>query len=387
MAEISSIGVENGLKVGQAVKELASAGLTVQSYCVGLQQQQLLLLPADLQQEMPDVNGYIRIAQANAGQYLNKVQPNIIAVISDVGGFSTMFPVFAEKINGYLAAWSSGSEDNKKKALEAINGLKQVINEKGKSVLSVSTDIGTVQGLLSTDVSHFDEVSNACANHITGDKGELAELEKQISSINGRIAGASVGVGLSGLAIVGGVFVILIGSIASFVTAGTSTSLVVAGGIIAGAGVAGLVASSVVLAELIKSKGDLLRRKAMLDNYVLTLEGCKSNVDLLSAGASEAADKLVGMKNAWDGFGGDLAQVEKSIIEAEKYSKMPFMVQSYFETAQKQWEAVNTDIDIVKKQMAGVEIKKLPSNMLMASVGAGNALGEFNVDAVKRMVS
>ena len=38
----------NGKQIGAELKTLASVGLTVQSYCVGIQQQPLLFIPADI---------------------------------------------------------------------------------------------------------------------------------------------------------------------------------------------------------------------------------------------------------------------------------------------------------------------------------------------------
>lgn len=385
---LKDLHVNNGQDMQTAVKELASAGLVVQSYCTGMQQQPLLLIPDDIQKELPDVNGYIKISQSNATKYLEEVQPQILTVITDVDGFSAMFPEFSQKINGYLEAWSVGSIDNRDKALAAIGALKQVIQEKSDSVKGVSAGIGNVGTLFNTDVAHFKEVSQACADHLTGDKGELKELEDKISSTNSKIAAASVGVGLSGLAIGGGVFMIVVGSVASFVTAGTSTSLVVVGGILAGAGAAGLVASSVSLAGLIKQKGDLLREKAKLESCVSALEGCKSNVDLLFSGAQEAAAKLSSMKAAWDFLNGDLTQIEDTLRNAQSYPDLQFMVQTYFETAIKQWNTVNSDIKVIREQMTNVQVKKVESNgMLKAGVGIGAALGEISAESIRRMVS
>lgn len=385
---LTNLGINNGENMQTAMKELASAGLVVQNYCTGIQQQPLLYLPSDLQKEMPDVNGYIKTAQSNATKYLNEVQPQILTVIAEIDGFSVMFPTFSKRINGYLEAWSTGSQDNKKKALDAIDALKTVLLGKSESIQVVSTGIGNVERLFNTDVAHFKEVSQACADHITGDKGELKELEKQLSSINGKIAGASVGVGVSGLAIAGGVFMILVGSIASFVTAGTSTPLVVVGSALAGTGAAGLVASSVILAELIETKGDLLRKQASLQSYVSALEGCKSNIDLLFSGTQEAAGKLSNMKTAWDLLGGDLAQIEGALKDAKSYSDMPVIVQAYFETATEQWNSVNSDIKVIKEQMTNVQVKKVePKNMLNAAVGAGSVLGQIDKETVRRMVS
>jgi len=38
--------------------------------------------------------------QSNAGTYLDKVQPKIIAVVTDAGGFSAVFPSLSEDIGG-----------------------------------------------------------------------------------------------------------------------------------------------------------------------------------------------------------------------------------------------------------------------------------------------
>lgn len=385
---LTNVNINNGQDMQTAVKELASAGLVVQNYCIGIQQQPSLLLPKEATEGMPDVNDYIGRSQKNASEYLNEVQPRILAVITDVDGFSAMFPEFSQKINGYLEAWSVGSQDNKQKALAAIDALKNVIQGKSDSVKGVSTGIGHVAETFNQDVANFKEVSQACADHLTGDKGALKAFENQISSLNGKIAAASVGVGLSGLAIGGGVFMIVVGSVASFITAGTSTPLVVAGSALAGVGAAGLVASSVSLAGLIEEKGKLLKKQATLKSYISALEGCKSNVDLLFSGAQEAAAKLTNMKAAWDFLNGDLTQIEETLKNAQSYSDLQFMVQTYFDTAIKQWGNVNKDIKVIREQMTNVQVKKVESNgMLRAGVGMGLTLGEINKETILRMVS
>ena len=62
--------MDSSKQIGQELKSLASAGLTGPAHCVSVQQQPLFILPADVAKDLPDVNAYPRIAQANAGQYL-----------------------------------------------------------------------------------------------------------------------------------------------------------------------------------------------------------------------------------------------------------------------------------------------------------------------------
>lgn len=375
-------------QIGQELKSLASAGLTVQSHCVSVQQQPLFILPADIAKDLPDINTYLRSAQANAGQYLTQVQPKIISVITDVDAYSKTFPTFAKQINGYIRAWASGSDDNKKKAMNAIAAMRDIAREKSGNVAVVSGLVGSTLTLFNSDVSHFEEVSRACETRITGKKGELAELDAQISSLNSKIAGASVGVGLSGLALIGGIFMICIGAIANFVTAGTSTTFVVIGASLAVAGAGGLTGSSIVLANLIRDKGKLLDRKAVLDAYVAAITGVQDSVGGLHDSAQSAADCAGSMQRAWDLFGGDLKQVENTLTYAQSFSDLPSSVQGFFETAENQWNSVSTDIDIIKQQMTGVQVKKLSQNTLLAAgMDSGCGWGRISGDAVLSLVS
>lgn len=383
------LNTANGKQIGTELKTLASVGLTVQSYCVGIQQQPLLFIPADVAKDLPDVNAYLRAAQTNAGQYLTQVQPQILTVVTDVEAYSKTFPTFAKQINGYIRAWASGSDDNKTKALDAIGAMRDVARAKAGAANTVSGQIGSTLTLFNSDVSHFEEVNTACETRITGKKGELAELDKQISTLNGKIAGASVGVGLSCLAVIGGVFMICVGAIADFVTAGTSTPLIVAGAVLTAAGTGGVIGSSVVLANLIKEKGKLLDRKAVLDAYVAAVSGIKSNIDTLCDSTRNAADCAGNMQRAWSLFSGDLKQVEDTLTMAQSFSDLPSTVQLFFEAAEKEWDSVSEDIRVIKSQMTGVTVEKLKTRRLLSAVGASDTAGWIRIsgDAIRQAVS
>ena len=63
------LSMDSSKQIGQELKSLASAGLTVQGHCVSVQQQPLFILPADVAKDLPDVNAYLRTAQANRDDF------------------------------------------------------------------------------------------------------------------------------------------------------------------------------------------------------------------------------------------------------------------------------------------------------------------------------
>lgn len=346
-------------KTLNALKETASAGLIMQNYCTAVAAQPLFLIPADLQSKLPDVNSYLKTAQENANKYTSTVQPQMIGVLADVSSFSIQFPKIADLVNKYLEAWSLGSEDNKAKALSTIKVMQALINDQITGVNTTYTGMDDVRSKILTDKSNFDASVASSSSLITGNQGELNAIRDQLNSIDGKIIGSSVGVALSGLAIAGGIFMICIGSIASFITAGTSTPLVVAGAALVCAGAGGETASSIVLANLLKEKGELLTRESMLNQYVSVLDGVKTNISLLSKSAESAIAGLNSMSNAWSLLSSDLSNVASCLESAQTFSDLPEIVQSFFASAQEEWAGVNQDINIIKEQLTGVKIQTI----------------------------
>jgi hypothetical protein len=202
---------------------------------------------------------------------------------------------------------------------------------------------------------------------IGGDQGAIAELRNQISDMDGRIAGAATGVALSGLTIIGGALMIAAGAIASFITAGTSTPLVVAGVAVVVVGAAGLTASSIVLSQLISAKAALISQQAQLDADLKFLTNFKSTMGTLGTAATEAATQLNNMSNAWGLLSGNLNNVVGSIQQSRDYSQLPVVVQAYLNTAGAQWAQVQANTQIIQQQMTGVQLPQLPNNQLNAA--------------------
>ncbi|MBD2291876.1 HBL/NHE enterotoxin family protein [Microcystis wesenbergii FACHB-1317] len=343
------------------VQASASSGLVVQGYCTQIMQQPSFVIPnTDTLKNFPDINGNLTIARGNASYYLNTVQPMIIGVISETRAYSQQFKGFQPLIIQRLDDWKNGSTQGRTDALALINQLKNDVDLKTASAKKVADEIGNFRTKLNGDISNFNTAITQATTLIQGtdgDGGALASLNDQLSDLDGKIAGASVGVALSGLTIIGGGLLIATGAIATFITAGTSAPMVAAGVAIVVVGAAGLTASSIVLANLISTKSNLLQQKQQLKDSVTFLTGLKSSLDPLNNLAQNASNEVNNMYNAWTFLGKNLGQVSSSLENADKYSQLPITVQAYLNTAYGQWDAVDQSIETIQNQMTGVTVE------------------------------
>lgn len=363
----ANLDADPATNLGDTTAKAATSGVLVQSYCTLVAQQPNIEIPASVASKLPPVNDYLKLAQTNTNDYLTNIQPKILIVVTDVAGYAAQFGQFSTIITGKINDWKGGSPSARQDALDLLKALQQALQTKLDNVNGVKTSLSGFQGKLNVDISHFNTASSTADTVIGGDQGAIAELNSQISNMDKRIGGAAAGVALSGLTIIGGGLMIAAGAIASFITAGTSTPLIVAGVAVVVVGAAGLTASSIVLAQLIDAKANLLSQRATLDADLKFLTNFKSTIGTLGTAASDAATQINNMSNAWGLLSGNLGNVVGSIQQARDYSQLPVVVQAYLNTAGAQWSQVQTNTQIIQQQMTGVTLPKLPNDKLNAA--------------------
>ncbi|MEZ4849373.1 MAG: HBL/NHE enterotoxin family protein [Bacteroidia bacterium] len=252
-------------KLKFAIEGSGSAGLLVQSYCVGILQQPNFVLTPDLTTKLPPINDFLKTAQDNADNYLNNIQPKMIRTINDVGGYSGQFEAFVNPIFQLVDQWKNGNDDAKIQALQLFESLQNEIEVKKRSVIVVEGDLTKFLSSLNTDVSNFSSAFNRASIVIGGNSGAIAEFSKNIADLDKQIGGAAAGVALSALSLIGGIFVIYIGGIISALIAGAGTPLIAVGVGLTIAGTGSLIASSHGVSRFSQSQGDLITQQLQFE--------------------------------------------------------------------------------------------------------------------------
>jgi len=289
------------------------------------------------------INTGLATAQGHANKYLNSIQPSIIQNIANIGNYYALN-------NAVATILPEGSTEAQ--WIENLNALQTQSAQYQKDANVIVTSLQNLHDNLTTDAASFAKTVSELNAAVNGDNGILESDKKELSSIQGKIDGAIAGIVTSGLGIIGGSFMIAVGGIADFVTAGTTTPLVVGGIGVLAAGIGGEVASAVTLKSLNDEKAKLLTEESTLTAEVKLATGVSSSYQSLATQVKNAVDAATQMENAWEFLSSDLGSM---ITDLKNGIKSAGQIRTLFLTATNtEIKTVITDIDTIKGQMAGV---------------------------------
>jgi uncharacterized protein YukE len=323
----------------------------LQSYCNSVLEQPKVDLGgfANLTKYQTDINSGLLAAQTHATTYLNTVQP---AIITNVANISNYFD-----LHGAVSA-SLPPGATKPEWLDALSAVMDAANGYKADANSIVTLLSTLNSGLTGDVASFSQTVTQLNNAVNGDNGVLDSLNSQIDDIQSKINGAITGTVLSGLAIVGGSIMILVGALAEAVTGGLATALVVGGAAVLIAGIGGEAASGVALGGLLDQKADLITRGTTLRAEVQLALGLKTGFANLKDQVATAVQAATAMQNAWSFLESDLgnlaSDLNKGIIGTDIIRTL------WLNTANSAIQPVQTDIATIKQQMAGTSLRIAP---------------------------
>lgn len=349
----STIG---GQGLNQPNSDQAAAGLIVQSYCNTILQQPKVDFSSlsgnanwtKLKALQDSINGHLTLAQQHASDYLNGTQKKIITNITNIDNYFTLQHAMASiPADTSVSTWKSAIQA----VINQCGGYQANANQIQSELSKFAQDLSNDSAGFAADINNLNEL-------VDGDNGLLHSLSDQVSDIKSKIDGCIAGIAVSGLLIVGGVFMAVVGAVADFVTAGTSTPLVAGGIAIAAAGVGGMTASCIIMSKLSGELGDLYTQQSQLTNEVKLATNVSSIYDSLKTQCNSAATAATSMSNAWGLLAGDLSSIQSDLGNT---LTVPVLYSTWVAAAQDVAKnGVQQDIKAIKTQMTGVQNIVLP---------------------------
>lgn len=336
--------------LGDANKNSGGQAAVMQGYALSVQRQTKVNFGdfENLKKFESDMNAGISSAQDRAKGFLDRTLPNLIKQSTDIDGYFNLQNALGEALDPSAPAREGIA------MMEAAQEQAQSYQSNAKGLVM---DLNGLRDGLNGDASNFQTYVQNLNAAVDGDNGVLASINSQLDTMDGKIAGAIAGTALSGLTILGGGLMIAIGAIAEFVTAGTSTALVIAGVGVVAVGVAGEVASALTLSAMLNQKADLLQRKSSLQAEVKLAQGVSTGFRTLANGAASSAEAAQQMANAWSGLDQHLGNLIGHLKSGQ--TDVDGMRRLFQAAARGDVKNVQADSRLIQAQLAGVNLPKL----------------------------
>ncbi|HEV2705486.1 MAG TPA: HBL/NHE enterotoxin family protein [Pyrinomonadaceae bacterium] len=331
--------------IDTANKAQISQALVIQGYATSINEQPSVDFGGEphLALYQKQINDGLATAQAHANNYLNVIQPSLIQNIANIGNYYQLN-------NAVPTTLPEGSTEEQ--WIQSLTTLQLQASDYQAAANSVVTSLQNLHDELTSDTASFATTVSELNATLNGDNGALASINQELSTIQGEIDVAIAGAVTSGLAILGGSFMIIAGGIAEFSTAGASTSWVVGGIGIVVAGIGAEVASAVALSNLSDQKAKLLSEQTQLTAEVSLATGISNGYQSLLGQVKSAVDAATQMENAWAFLSSDLGSM---ISDLQQGVQNADQIRTLFLTAaNNEVQTVLTDINTIKNQMAGV---------------------------------
>jgi non-hemolytic enterotoxin B/C len=338
---MTTVDATNKTQMGQA--------LVIQTYATSVNEQPPVDFSgiANLSSYQTQINDGLTTAQTHATNYLNVVQPALIANMSAISNYCSTFNA--------VAAVSGTSQQ------QWVTNLGLLLTQSNTSQSTAQSTLGLLQTLetnLSSDAAAFSTAVSDLNTAVSGDNGVLSTLKGEVKTVQDQIDGAIAGSVVSALAIVGGGFLAAVGGVSDFVTAGTTTPLIIGGIAIAATGVAGETAAATQLNTLNNKKARLLQEEATLQAEVKLALGISTAYESFHGQVLSAVSAAQDMVNAWTSLGSDVGKV---IDDLNKGVMKPAEAVLWANAAQNLFAQVTNDINLITQQMAGATPSVAPS--------------------------
>jgi hypothetical protein len=297
-----------------------SASVMLQTYTNTVLQTPIIKLDPSVDTDskstvVEDLPVHQALAQTNAQNYLNKVNPLIISTVADVIGFGNLWN--AEYATLYALAQNISQGNNAQTFTTGMNNLIAKTQNAEANTQPVIDALNAFLPLIQTDDRNLKQDYNNVGIALGGEGGAITQLENQLQAYNDAMNKDMAIIAAGATADIVGALMIVVGLLAEIETAGLATGLVVAGiAVVAG----GTTAMGVAGADYTKSqqayKSTLTTLNADKQVYTLSSQASKTVASLVDA-ISQGISAVESLQKGWGSLQADFNQVVQALEQAD----------------------------------------------------------------------
>ncbi len=335
----TEINKANAVQSGQA--------LIVQSYCISVNSQPDVIFASDsqLKQYQTSINEGLSTARSTATEYLNTILPKIYANISNIENYYTLHTTTP-------AILREGS--SKEQWISLLTALQVQATSYQSDAEKVVSALSSFSKNVQVNLGFFNQTTSELNQAVNADKAAIDSLKWKLSSTRSQINKSMDNEIWSALGVVGGYFLICVGTLAEFATAGLSTSLVLGGVGMVVHGVGGVAGDADDQVALNQEQTDIIRSAHQLESESKLAVCLCEQYQSLYAQASNAITAAEQMRASWaflvsdlDAMLGDLKAGRAGTDAVRKL---------FLAGAKSEGQMVLEDAKVIKGQMEGAGV-------------------------------
>jgi hypothetical protein len=355
-------GKFNELSSKQVVQ--ISQGLIVDNYCDSILAQPVIDFSGidGIAGVSKNFNDGLKDGRQHARDYKETLKPLILSVLANVDNYC--------KLSATIPVLNPG--DDKDAWLKILSAMAVQATAYSDDAAEVAQKLTLFSESISTTSQTMSSTLSTLNSIVGGDNGVLTDLANNIDDLQSKIDTAIGGIAVSFLTMIGGIFMIIVGAVTDFITAGTTTPLVIAGVAMTFTGAGGTVGSGLAIGLLHAQKASLLKEENLLKAEVKLAASIQRGITSLSTQARNAVTACNEMSNAWSLMSSDLQSLYDDLYNG--MTSTDIIQELFLTTAQAEIEECAKDVSTIKAQLTGVSSVVVPAGTTieeyMASLAA-----------------
>ncbi|PGA91236.1 HBL/NHE enterotoxin family protein [Bacillus toyonensis] len=292
-----------------AMQELGTQAVLLKTYALTLLKQPTVAIAA-----MPDLDSYQKKVKEDAQYWLDTVQPSFIDANQQVINFQQKIQNYYDKLIE-LAKKMDTNPTAKQDFITGITKLQESLNNNQNQIKTMSSNLQQFQKKFGTDAQNFTAAVKDAQKSLADKNGEVAQLTKQIETINNDIT-AQIGTIVGGtIGMIAGIGGIVLGSIVLFTTAGTTAPVIVPilAGVVAGTGA--LIGGGVTVGFAAKRLDDKRRELQTITEKLTTAKADAAVLSLLTGQLNVFNDTIIKGKESVESFDENWDTLQQSFTE------------------------------------------------------------------------
>ncbi len=306
----------------------------------------------------PAYRHHQQAARDLAQHFQDELDPRVIGLLTSVSGTSAMFTAFLAEVEKLLPRLLDADDSSVRNDLEALfEEMARVADREEKRVTDLRTDLEVFNQQLKVTNDKLKEDQAEIERQVGAEGGKLDELQQEIDDAQGAIRMAIGTIAVSAISITGGAAVVVIGAVGTFASAGTSTSVILAGVGFIATGVTGTVAAAITLDNNNKKLLKLFQDYSEVSMTLAVLKVWQGQALSLAEAASEQVAAVHAVEATWNGISNGIAEMVALMRGAGAVDNVT-QLESIIRTARGDWTGMLAQIDKIEERLTSFDVQR-----------------------------